>query len=56
MYKLHVETSVALRNKIGGEKSRDVGELWHTFMGYLHNEVLKILQQIKTGLTVSSFD
>eukprot|EP00253_Pinus_taeda_P024256 PITA_24256 len=50
LYRLQVETCIALSSKPVGGQRRDVGELWHMHMGHLHHGALKILQQIATGL------
>ena len=56
LYGLQVERCAALNSKAGGKQSRDIGKLWHRCMGHLHHGVLKILQQIATGLPACSFD
>ena len=44
MYKLDVEECVALRSKVEKVQSRNVDELCHMRLRYLHHGTLKIMQ------------
>jgi len=50
LYKLEVDDCVALTTKAELVQSQDIGELCHRRLGHLHHGVLKIMQQISTGL------
>lgn len=43
LYKIEVEDCVSLSSKVEKMLSRDIDELWHRRLGYLHHGALKIL-------------
>ena len=45
-----MEDYATLSTKVEKMKSRDVDEIWHIIRGQLHNDALKIMQQISVGL------